>query len=82
MGASLMPKDLPTKLAELDQALADEDRTRSDIKVYTLPNRAPKAELFPQYEDLGVEQVIHLVPMKNIDDACQRLDTMAKMAFG
>ena len=82
MGASLMPKDMPTKLAELDQALADEDRTRSDIKVYTLPNRAPKAELFPQYEDLGVEQVIHLVPMKNIDDARQRLDTMAKMAFG
>ena len=82
MGASMMPKDLPKKLALLDNLLAEHDRKRSDIKVYTLPNIAPKADLFPQYEDLGVEQVIHLVPMKNIDDVHQRLDTMAKMAFG
>ena len=82
MGASMMPEDLPEKLALLDTLLAEHERQRSDIKVYTLPNIAPKAELFPQYEDLGVEQVIHLVPMKNIDDVRQRLDTMAKMAFG
>ena len=82
MGASMMPKDLPEKLALLDNLLAEHDRKRSDIKVYTLPNIAPKADLFPQYEDLGVEQVIPLVPMKNIDDVHQRLDTMAKMAFG
>jgi probable F420-dependent oxidoreductase len=82
MGASMMPEDLPEKLALLDTLLAEHERKRSDIKVYTLPNIAPKAELFPQYEDLGVEQVIHLVPMKNIDDVRQRLDTMAKMAFG
>jgi probable F420-dependent oxidoreductase len=82
MGASMMPEDLPEKLALLDTLLAEHQRKRSDIKVYTLPNIAPKAELFPQYEDLGVEQVIHLVPMKNIDDVRQRLDTMAKMAFG
>lgn len=82
MGASMMPEDLPEKLALLDTLLGEQGRKRSDIKVYTLPNIAPKADLFPQYEDLGVEQVIHLVPMKNIDDVRQRLDTMAKMAFG
>lgn len=81
MGASMMPKDLPEKFALLDTLLAEHERKRSDIKVYTLPNIAPKAELFRQYEELGVEQVIHLVPMKNIDDVRQRLDTMAKMAF-
>ncbi|MBC8451818.1 MAG: LLM class F420-dependent oxidoreductase [Rhodospirillaceae bacterium] len=82
MGASMMPEDLPEKLALLNTLLAEHDRKRSDIKIYTLPNIAPKADLFPQYEDLGIDQVIHLVPMKNIDDVRQRLDTMAKMAFG
>ena len=82
MGASMMPEDMPAKLSQLDEALALEGRSRADIKVYTLPNQAPKAELFPQYADLGVEQVIHLIPMKNIDDVRQRLDTIAKMAFG
>ena len=78
----MMPEDMPAKLSQLDEALALEGRSRADIKVYTLPNQAPKAELFPQYADLGVEQVIHLIPMKNIDDVRQRLDTIAKMAFG
>ena len=82
MGASMMPEDMPAKLSQLDEALASEGRSRADIKVYTLPNQAPKAELFPQYADLVVEQVIHLIPMKNIDDVRQRLDTIAKMAFG
>jgi probable F420-dependent oxidoreductase len=82
MGASMMPEDLPEKLTLLETLLAEHDRKRSDIKIYTLPNIAPKADLFPQYEDLGIDQVIHLVPMKNIDDVRQRLDTMVKMAFG
>ncbi len=82
MGASLTPEDMPEKLQLLDELLAEQGRKRSDIKIFTLPNRAPKADLFPRYEDLGVEQVIHLVPMKDIDDVRQRLDTMAKMAFG
>ena len=62
--------------------LAEAGRCRADIEIYTLPKQAPKADLFPRYEDLGVKQVIHLVPMKNIDDVRQRLDTMAKMTFG
>ena len=82
MGASLMPEDLPEKLTLLDELLAEAGRRRADIEIYTLPNQAPKADLFTRYEDLGVKQVIHLVPMKNIDDVRQRLDTMAKMAFG
>ena len=81
MGASLLPEDMPERLIVLEQLLTEEGRSRNDIEIYTLPNQAPNADLFPQYEDLGINQVIHLIPMKNIDDVCQRLDTMAKMAF-
>ena len=81
MGASLMPEDLPEKIALLDELLAEAGRNRDDIDIYTLPNQAPKAELFPRYEDLGVKQVIHLVPMKNIDDVRQRLDTLVKISI-
>ena len=81
MGASLMPEDLPKKIALLDELLAEAGRNRDDIDIYTLPNQAPKAELFPRYEDLGVKQVIHLVPMKNIDDVRQRLDTLVKISI-
>ncbi|MEL0112597.1 MAG: LLM class F420-dependent oxidoreductase, partial [Rickettsiales bacterium] len=52
MGASLTPEDMPEKLQQLDELLAEQGRKRSDIKIYTLPNRAPKADLFPRYEDL------------------------------
>lgn len=82
MGANLMPEDLPAKLERLDRMLAERGRPRSDIKLLVMPNRAPKAELFPRYEELGVEQVVHLVPLKNIDDVRSRLDRTAKMAFG
>ena len=76
-----MPEDLPEKIALLDELLAEAGRNRDDIDIYTLPNQAPKAELFPRYEDLGVKQVIHLVPMKNIDDVRQRLDTLVKISI-
>ncbi len=82
MGASLMPEDMAAKLARLDELLAARGRSRDDVKVYILPNQAPKPDLFPRYEEAGVEQVIHLVPMKNMDDIRQRLDGIAKMAFG
>lgn len=82
MGANLMPEDLPAKLARLDALLAERGRFRSDIKLLVMPNRAPKAELFTRYEDLGVEQVAHLVPLRDIDDVRARLDRTAKMAFG
>ncbi|NKB59756.1 MAG: TIGR03619 family F420-dependent LLM class oxidoreductase [Alphaproteobacteria bacterium] len=82
MGASLMPEDMPEKLARLDTLLEERGRTRKDIKLHVLPNQAPKADLFPRYEELGVEQVIHLVPLKHIDDVQSRLDRMAQMAFG
>ena len=46
-----------------------------------MPNQAPNADLFPRYEALGVQQVVHLVPLKHIDDVKSRLDRLAKMAF-
>ncbi len=82
MGANLLPEDMPDKLARLDTLLEERGRTRADIKIYVLPNRAPKPELFQRYAELGVEQVIHLVPLKHIDDVRARLDRMAGMAFG
>ena len=82
MGASMLPEDMPPKLARLDTLLEERGRKRSDIKLLVMPNQAPKAELFPQYEDLGVQQIVHLVPLKHIDDVNARLDRMAGMAFG
>ena len=52
------------------------------ISRYTHCRTKRQSGPFSRYEDLGVKQVIHLVPMKNIDDVRQRLDTMAKMTFG
>ncbi len=82
IGASLLPEEMPEKLARLDTLLDERGRTRDEIKLYVMPNQAPKADLFPRYEDLGVQQVVHLVPLKHIDDVTARLDRMARMAFG
>jgi probable F420-dependent oxidoreductase len=82
MGASMLPEDMPGKLARLDTLLEERGRKRSDIKLLVMPNQAPKSDLFPQYEDLGVQQIVHLVPLKHIDDVKARLDRMAGMAFG
>ena len=81
MGASILPEDMPAKLAELDTLLEERGRKRSDIKLLVMPNQRPEADLFPRYQELGVQQVVHLLPLKHIDDVKARLDRIVQMAF-
>ena len=81
MGASMLPEDMPAKLAELDTLLEERGRKRSDIKLLVMPNQRPEADLFPRYQELGVQQVVPLLPLKHIDDVKARLDRIAQMAF-
>ena len=73
---------MPARLARLDALLADNGRRRDDVQIYLMPNRSPRAELFPAYEDVGVEQLVHMVPLSELDNFKSRLDRLAKMAFG
>lgn len=79
MGANMTPEEMAPKLARLDELLADQGRTRADIKLYTLPNRPPDADMYPRYAELGVEQVLHFLPLKDADDFARRLDKLAAL---
>ena len=81
LGAGLTPEEVPERLARLDQLLAEQGRRRDDVHIYLMPNRSPRAELFPAYEDVGVEQLVHMVPLRELDDFKSRLDRLSKMAF-
>ena len=72
---------MPERLRRLDELLGEAGRTREDVKIYLMPNQAPQPDLFPQYEDVGVEQVIHMVGGRDLDAYLSRLDRLAKMAL-
>jgi probable F420-dependent oxidoreductase len=81
LGAGLMPEDMPAKLKRLDELLANAGRSRKDVKIYIMPNApARDADRFRRYEDVGVEQVVHMVGGRTLDDFKTRLDSMAKLA--
>jgi probable F420-dependent oxidoreductase len=82
IGASVLPDAVPERLARLDALLDEAGRTRADIKVYIMPNRAPEPDSFTRYEDADVDQVIHMVGGNDLDSYLTRLDRMAKHAFG
>lgn len=81
LGASVLPQAVPERLRRLDELLGEAGRTREDVKIYLMPNQAPQPDLFPQYEDVGVEQVIHMVGGRDLDAYLSRLDRLAKMAL-
>ncbi|HAD24700.1 MAG TPA: LLM class F420-dependent oxidoreductase, partial [Alphaproteobacteria bacterium] len=81
MGAGMTPEEMLPRLARLDELLAENGRTRADVKIYVMPNvpgRDP--DLFKRYEEIGVEQVIHAVGGRGLDEFKTRLDAMAKTA--
>ncbi|MBV1878258.1 MAG: LLM class F420-dependent oxidoreductase [Pseudomonadales bacterium] len=81
MGAGLMPDALASRLTRLDELLAEAGRSRKDVKIYVMPNVAGRdPDRFKQYEELGVEQVIHAVGGRGLDEFKLRLDVMAKAA--
>lgn len=81
LGASVMPEAVPERLARLDELLDEAGRSRADVKVYIMPNCAAQADLFPRYQEAGVEQVIHMVGGQDLDGYLSRLDRLAKMAL-
>ena len=80
LGAGLLPEQVPSRLARLDQFLAEAGRPRADIRVYIMPNRQPEPDFFARYEDAGVDQLIFMVGGRNIDSLLPRLDKLAGMA--
>jgi len=81
LGAKVLPEAVPERLRRLDELLAEAGRSRADIKIYIMPNRAPQPDFFPRYEDAGVDQIIHMVGGRDLDGYLSRLDRLAKMAF-
>ncbi len=82
MGAGMLPDEMPERLSRLDRLLEARGRGRADVKIYLLPNRVVDAAMLEGYAALGVEQVIQLIVLRNIDDVQSRLDRLARMAFG
>ncbi len=82
LGAGVGVEDIGERIATLHGFLAERGRTPDEVKIYTLPNRRPNADRCRRLEDAGVEQVIHMVPLREIDQAKTALDAYARMAFG
>ena len=69
-------------LQALHQLLDERGRAKSDVKIYTLPNRRPDSDRCRRLEDAGVEQVIHMVRLNEIGRTKSDLDKYARIAFG
>lgn len=82
MGANIAPGDMAERIAALHAFLAERGRSPGEVKIYTLPNRRPNADRCRRFEDAGVEQVLHMVPMREIGETKAALDEYARMTFG
>lgn len=81
MGANIEAEDIPERIATLHGFLAERGRAPDEVKIYTLPNRRPNADRCRRLEDAGVEQVLHMVPMREIGETKAALDEFARMTF-
>ncbi|MDP7548305.1 MAG: LLM class F420-dependent oxidoreductase [Alphaproteobacteria bacterium] len=82
MGAGISPDDMGERIATLHGFLAERGRSPDEVKIYSLPNRRPDADRCRRLEDAGVEQVLHMVPMREIGKTEAALDEFARVAFG
>ncbi|MBT3331975.1 MAG: LLM class F420-dependent oxidoreductase [Rhodospirillaceae bacterium] len=82
MGAGVNPDELVERIATLHGMLRERGRAPDDVKIYTLPNRRPDWDRCRRLEDAGVEQVLHMVPMREIGETKTALDDFARIAFG
>ena len=82
LGASMDPDILAERIATLHRFLEARGRSADEVKIYTLPNRRPDADRCKRLEDVGVEQVVHMVPMREIGKTKAALDEFALMTFG
>ena len=82
LGASMEPEVITERIATLHHLLDERGRAKSDVKIYTLPNRRPDSDRCRRLEDAGVEQVIHMVRLNEIGRTKSDLDKYARIAFG
>jgi probable F420-dependent oxidoreductase len=72
-----LPGDLPEPLERLDQALADEGRSRADITLSVSPYlRAMSPELVEQYAAVGVDRLIVVCLAFDVDTLRSQLDQL------
>ena len=76
------PEVITERIATLHHLLDERGRARGEVKIYTLPNRRPSADRCRRLEDVGVEQVIHMVRLREIGETEADLDNFARMVFG
>jgi probable F420-dependent oxidoreductase len=80
-GFSVAPEDVPGRLARLEELLAAEGRSRSEIEVSICPYLlGADAEKVKRYEDAGIDQVILLALGFDIPGVEAELDSLAAMA--
>ncbi len=82
MGAGISPEDIGERIATLHGFLAERGRGADEVKIYSLPNRRPDGDRCRRLEDAGVEQVIHMVPMRALGEVKAALDEFARMTIG
>ena len=80
LGAGVTPDAVSERTARLVTLLDEAGRTRADIKVYIMPNRAPSPDLWARYAQAGAEQLIFMVGGSDLDGYLKRLDKLADMA--
>jgi len=77
-GYDMDPATLASRLTRLDELLAEQGRSRSDIEVYVGPNKHPiNAETVPAYEAAGVQQLNVMVAGRDLDGFKRRAEKMA-----
>lgn len=81
LGAGINVEDMGERIDTLHGMLVARGRDRDEVKIYTMPNRRPDGDRCRRLEDLGVEQVIHMVPVREISETRAALDDYARMAF-
>jgi probable F420-dependent oxidoreductase len=80
-GFSVAPEDVPGRVARLEEMLAEEGRTRSEIEVSICPYLlGADADTVKRYEDAGVDQVILLGLAFDVPGIDAELDRLAQMA--
>ncbi|MBT3373730.1 MAG: LLM class F420-dependent oxidoreductase [Rhodospirillaceae bacterium] len=82
LGASVEPEAMAERIATLHGMLDERGRAKDEVKIYTLPNLRPDADRCRRLEDVGVEQVIHMVRLREIGETEAALDKYARIAFG
>lgn len=76
-GYDMTPEDLAARLPALDDALAQQQRSRDEITLIVGPNRHPvTAQTVPQYRELGVDQLVVPLGASSLEKLELRVDAL------